>query len=858
MCQYFFDFETDSLGSAVECPDSRWVQYPEGRWSCSTDQPLSGFHSLRHSFDNTEAGCDFILFTHDPVGDDGLFTCTFRVRHGYSPSVSNNWQVALLATFNEEFPAAGTGTWITRGVILGVNQTGSDDHLVLWQCDQGQYLELCRTPLNYQEQVGPSASPRFSVKLDPEGNATVSGLMEPGGEESILGTGRLNSRPAGRQLVVRYQYSPAQDRKLWLDDLAITGPFMKDTLPPEILSAEVGPGESITLIFSEFPHQIQGASFKLQWAGGAWCQPEEWIREKEAVILRFGKEFPNREWMQLRVTGICDLDGNCLQDTMIALRRNNPVWGDLVFNEVMADPEPAVKLPEREYVELYNRSGEQFNLTGWLLEVNGRVHRLDSQKCEPGPLLSPGHYAVLSGFNLPNEGGELILLDVNGTLVHAVTYANPWEAPGWKQEGGWALESPDPERICGISRLWEYSTDPRGGTPGKINSQHTLLNDTDPPQLLYTGFRDDQALFSLYFSETVRHHRWVPSQFPITPGGLVPDLVAPSFPFSDRIDLRLPGDRMKGGEWTVTLPMLTDCSGNICRTMEAAGGFPGTLRFGSILISEVMFAPREGAPEYVELFNPGPGYFDLLDLCLDISEESGTRENLAPVSSHSRLIPPGAYLVLTENVEYLVDAYHLEMDGRWVGMKPWKGLGNQGGFISLTDRAGQTVDQVPFGEQLHMELIGDTRGVSLERIDFTTPGDEPGNWHSAASIAGFATPGAPNSQRAIAVNAEKIIQVRPRVFSPDNDGFEDLMAVTVSPGGHGWTIYLLVTDLEGRRIRMLANNDLCGPLSSYRWDGTSDGGHMVPEGIYILHARGYHAQSGKVWRQRVSLGVIYR
>jgi hypothetical protein len=465
---------------------------------------------------------------------------------------------------------------------------------------------------------------------------------------------------------------------------------------------------------------------------------------------------------------------------------------------------------------------------------------------------------VLSGINLPNEGGELVLLNAHGAVIHAASYTVPWNGPGWKQEGGWSLESPDPDRICGISALWGYSVNPSGGTPGSINSLNERKTDRDPPLFLYTGFRDNRTVLSLYFSETVRHSRWIPSHFPIAPGDMVPVQVSASFPFSDRIDLRLPGGAADQNELRVTLPLLTDCTGNICRAGEARAGCPGNPVYGSLKISEVMFAPRDGAPEYIELYNPGPGYYDLMDLCVNAGEEEGFVEHPVPVSSHSRLMVPGTYLVLTPNVDHLMAAYGLEAGGRWVGMGDWIALRNTGGFLSLTDRSGGMVDMVPYGDHLHMELMGDTRGVSLERIDFGTSGNDPENWHSAASIAGYATPGEPNSQQAGMVIPDGILQVSPKVFSPDNDGFEDLLEITVSPGGHGWAIHLVVTDLAGRRIRVLANNDLSGPVSMYRWDGESDAGRMVPEGIYILHAWGYHDSSGKVWRHRESLGVVYR
>jgi hypothetical protein len=465
---------------------------------------------------------------------------------------------------------------------------------------------------------------------------------------------------------------------------------------------------------------------------------------------------------------------------------------------------------------------------------------------------------VLTGINLPNEGGEVALLTNNDILVHAATYRIPWQGPDWKQEGGWALEAPDPDRVCGISALWGYSEDPSGGTPGRLNSLDAQIEDAEPPALLFTGFRYNQAVFSLYFSEPVRYSYWVPSHFPLAPGKLFPEWVEASFPLSDRIDIGLPEGMADGGTFSVGIPFLVDCSGNICRTRKAPGGFPRPPTYGSIVINEVMFSPDDGAPEYIELYHAGQFFCDLVDLGIAVTKEGEYGWHPVPVSAFSRLMAPGTYLALTRNVDQLTSTYNLDPGGRWVEMNPWQTLENGGGIIILTDRAGQVLDRVPFGEEMHMELIGDTRGISLERIDPFQPGDHEENWHSAASIAGYATPGEANSQRAGPGVAGDILEVRPKVFSPDNDGWDDLLEITLSPGGNGWAIHLMITDLEGRKVRILANNDLAGSISVYRWNGESDHRQMVPEGIYLLHAWGYHASTGKSWKRRMSVGVIYR
>jgi hypothetical protein len=271
-----------------------------------------------------------------------------------------------------------------------------------------------------------------------------------------------------------------------------------------------------------------------------------------------------------------------------------------------------------------------------------------------------------------------------------------------------------------------------------------------------------------------------------------------------------------------------------------------------------MYDPQDGAPEFIELLNTGNHFTDLRDLRMDVVRKGASPEHPVPLCESSRLLPPGAYGVLTPHVQHFMQAYHRELSGQWIGMENWKALGNTGGTLYLTDRAGGTVDKVNFGDTLHMEMLTDTRGISLERIDASMPGMDPGNWHSAASMAGYATPGAPNSQCVPQSESSGILQVGPKVFSPDNDGYEDLLGITLSPGGHGWTVRLVVTDLAGREVRILARNDLAAPVSLYWWDGEREDGRMVAEGFSVVHAWGYHAATGEQWRRKEAVGVIYR
>jgi hypothetical protein len=458
---------------------------------------------------------------------------------------------------------------------------------------------------------------------------------------------------------------------------------------------------------------------------------------------------------------------------------------------------------------------------------------------------------------LPNDGTVLAIYNEAGNLVHAVSYRVPWDAQGWKKEGGWALESPDPDQVCLVSHGWTYAVDPSGGTPGHINSMHAPGWDQDSPLMLCYGYGEKGELI-LHYSEPVQLSGLDREDFMLKPGSMWPLEVSLSHPLSDRVILQFPEDFQDRQQYTMEVPVLNDCQGNKSQKEILRGGKIQAPAYGDLFINEIMYDPLEGNPEFVELYNPGPAYFDLQDLAIQVGEPGESRGNPQPLSRFSRIVLPGQYLVITSCVAWLEEAYGLAPSGLWVEVEALPDLKNSEFSLYLTDRSGATVDLVVYNDNMHMDLLSDTKGISLERISTDRSGSDTGNWHSAASIVGYATPGEKNSQALDALAHTDLLEVEPAVFSPDNDGFRDLLNITVNTRIQGCVISLWITDLSGMPVRQLANNHIAAPTVPYSWDGEQKNGSMVSAGMYVIHLFAYHPASGERWRKRSAIGVIYR
>jgi hypothetical protein len=181
-------------------------------------------------------------------------------------------------------------------------------------------------------------------------------------------------------------------------------------------------------------------------------------------------------------------------------------------------------------------------------------------------------------------------------------------------------------------------------------------------------------------------------------------------------------------------------------------------------------------------------------------------------------------------------------------MDDFPSFNNDDGIVVLSKQNDTSfIDRMIYTVDMHFQLLNSTDGVSLERINFDRSALDRSNWNSAASTVGFATPGYRNSQFAeLSETQEGDLVIGPEVFSPDNDGYDDVVTAYYSFEKPGFTGSLSIFDQKGRLVKTLIKSALFGTEGIISWDGITDSNTKASIGMYILYLEAFNTSGAIV------------
>jgi hypothetical protein len=175
-----------------------------------------------------------------------------------------------------------------------------------------------------------------------------------------------------------------------------------------------------------------------------------------------------------------------------------------------------------------------------------------------------------------------------------------------------------------------------------------------------------------------------------------------------------------------------------------------------------------------------------------------------------------------------------------------------GDIVVLADTGFHIIDKLVYFSSWHFPLLQNTKGVSLERIDFDRTTQDATNWHSAAETAGFATPTKQNSEFNPSGADDGAVTITEQIFSPDGDGFNDVVNIDYNFTDPGYVANITIYDSRGRLVRTLIHGELLGTeKGTFSWDGTMDDRTKARVGAYIIYFEVFSAD-GKVKKYKRS------
>lgn len=519
---------------------------------------------------------------------------------------------------------------------------------------------------------------------------------------------------------------------------------------------------------------------------------------------------------------------------------------DIVINEIMADPSPPNKLPDAEFIELLNTSDNVIDLTGWTISDPRSTTVLPAIDIKPGQLITLckngqqdlfaefGTATGLTGWpTLNNSEDELILKTAAGATIDVVRYTKDWYKDHNKSEGGWSLEQVNPFDPCAGGENWKASEDPRGGSPGLQNSVFEIIPDITGPEIGNVLVKNPNHVM-VWFNEKIHTKTIRAGNVDISPANEI-DSLDYEGPFTNNITIRFKNALSPNTLYTVEINNVTDCSGNLIHKTKNSFQFALAVAADpmNLVINEVLFNPRSGGKDFVEIYNASQNYINLKAWRISNSQSTAENPKIAFID-RDVVLRPAQYLVITENISILKADYPFGMKERFNEVKEMPVLADDYGNVTLQDSLGRVIDTFDYEESYHLGLIKDLNGVSLERISPADPTNSRDNWHSAASAVGYATPGYENSQKLLVTPVSDQIFVDPKIFAPNNDGVKDFASINYQFDKSGYLISIFIYDMRGRRIREIVNNSLAGVQGFYQWNGTNDSNKLVHPGYYIV------------------------
>ena len=760
----------------------------------------------------------------------------------FSPS-GNNYTRYYLVSDN-----ANVGEPLS-GYFIQLGESGSNDAIEIFRQDGTEITSVCR---GTDGAISSKFEAGIKVTRTDNGNwklyADYNGGIDYQPEAEAIDNTYVTTGFIG----IWCKYTKSNSNKMYFDDV-YAGPIIIDNKPPKLLSLGVTSDSTLQLFFNEYLDEQSVEITSNYSVNSAIGNPVSAFRdESDGTIanLVFNNKFLSGNSYSVSIAGVMDLAGNIMlpMDTNFSYYQPQP--NDIVINEIMADPTPPVGLPEYEYLELYNTTSWDVDMNGWKLIIGSSEKEIETETINANSYLimaketafpefyTYGDFYGFSSFSLTNSGQTIELISDLGVTISKVSYTSNWYHDAEKEEGGWSIEQKNPENICSGSENWTASINTEGGTPGSENS---VFNDVVLlPKIIQIIVIDSNNIYIIFNQNMDVQSIGNPIFYSVNEGIGNPDNVTTTVEEPQKAVLFFEEYFYQSHVYKL------EVSKNVANCMQLqmhndtviSFGIPETAIWNDIVINEILFNPWINGEDYIEIYNRSNKILDLSEIILGSVKSSPPNPpdtSYYNILNDQFLFIPDNFSTLTISPDVVKDQYYTSNTDAFIRMESMPSLNNDEGFVFIQSKQNVVIDSLRYSENMQFPLLKYYDGVALERINPESPGSDKNNWHSASESVGFGTPSYQNSQYVSTQEASYDgITIVPEIFSPDNDGYDDVINIEYIFSEPGYTMSVKVYNSDGYPVRDLVNNEYLGTRGSVSWDGITDNNSKANTGIYIF------------------------
>jgi hypothetical protein len=810
-------------------------------WSGTTgDFIVNGVQQLQ--LNSTIAGISALTIPHMLNSLDNK-EWRFFIKFNFDPSSSNYGRVFLTSTVSDISQGNDFGYFLQFG------EAGTNDVIKLYKSESAIETLICSGPLG---QIANSFQVSIRVKRNTLGDWSIYGDFSGGQNYSLIATGNDPTNYIGNYFIFSAVYTISNATKFYYDNVYV-GNEIIDNQPPLLDTAIAISATQVDAYFNEALDPVSAQLTSNYVFNPTISASSAVLDAVNPALVHLSTTAPliNGTSYNLIASNISDISNNTSASTtttFLYLVADSVLRGDVIINEFFPDPTPLIGLPEVEFVEIFNNSNKIFNLTGW------KIGDASSDGTITEGWLLPGEFKVLTATaNIPlytntiatgvtsfpslnNAGDDVVLKDAYGQIIDKLTYTDDWYRDDIKQDGGYSLELINPNDPCSDADNWIASNWILGGTPGYVNSVWDLTPDTTSPEVILALALAPNFL-ELHFNEGMDSSAVSTSLLSFNPTLTIQNkFIQGAFPTILTIQFN---ENLQGSQlYTYNIQSIADCWLN---QADLSGTFilPETPEPGDVVINEILQNPLTGGQDWIELYNNSSKVVNLKDWQL-ANFDNDTIDNFKIIPSNY-ILQPNDYVVIGKDSSFVKQNYPFALPGKFL-FSELPSYNNDSGTVYLLYNS-EIIDKVSYLDTWHFDLLDDTDGVSLERIDPSGESSGEFNWHSAAEDVGFATPGRINSQyRPVVSNGE--ISLTTDIFSPDNDGYEDVLQISYELASAGMLGKAQIFDDRGRLVRTIFTNELMGTSGTFTWDGLTDSQVKASIGVYVLVVEVFSTDGG--------------